>query len=134
MGLARPGFAYRVRDTTVLEHAQPFQAEGRSGAVAQEPLAPFTITCRHDDTGMHVEPSRLATASVGSRREGQRHVVGAEGRSVLRCQTRQLPESERAFQTGVERRTRRGTVGGVDLLIPEKTAAAQPGRGPASPC
>ena len=66
MGLAPPGFADRVRDASVPEHAQPFEAQRRPGAVAQEPLAPFTITRRHDDTGMHVEPSRVATASVRS--------------------------------------------------------------------
>lgn len=83
MGLARPRLADRVRDPSVPEHAQPFEAERRTGAVAQEPLAPFAITRRHDDTGMHVEPSRVATASVRSRRDGQRHVIGVEGRSAL---------------------------------------------------
>ena len=128
MGLARPGFADRVCDTSVPEHAQPFEAQRRPGTVAQEPLSPLAITRRHDDTGMHVEPSRVATVPVRSRRDGQRHVVGAEKRGVLRWQSRQLPESERALQTGVERRRRRGTVGSVDVLIPEKTSAAQPRR------
>lgn len=121
MGLARPGFADRIRDTTVLEDAQPFETEGRPGAVAQEALAPFTIARRNDNTGMHVESSRAATASVGSRWDGRRNIVGAEGRSALRWQRRQLPEPERAFQAGVERRTRCGTVASVGRLLPEKT-------------
>ena len=49
---------------TVPVSLEPFEGEGRTGTVAQEPFEPCTVTARDMDRGIDAEPARVGAGAA----------------------------------------------------------------------